>query len=119
MSTSDTRQNTAPRCVRPQVSLNGQVLPIKSFQEYCELYLGDKLKGGPREYLRVNERWEVCVAPTDGQFQQVCVPAHLTRDCPSKVFRVTLRFGVDTEARTCRMARPSRQILFEGLLQTL
>ena len=55
-----------------QVVLNGQALPIKSFQEYCELYLGDKLKGGPREYLRVNERWEVCVAPTDGQFQQVC-----------------------------------------------
>ena len=55
----------------PQVYLNGEVLPIKSFQEYCELYLGDKLTGGPREYLRVNERWEVCVAPTDGQFQQV------------------------------------------------
>ena len=54
-----------------QVVLNGQALPIKSFQEYCELYLGDKLTGGPREYLRVNERWEVCVAPTDGQFQQV------------------------------------------------
>ena len=54
------------------MSLNGTVLPIKSFQEYCDLYLGDKLKGGPREYLRVNERWEVCVAPTDGQFQQVC-----------------------------------------------
>ena len=52
--------------------LNGQALPIKSFQEYCELYLGDKLTGGPRECLRVNERWEICVAPTDGQFQQVC-----------------------------------------------
>lgn len=53
-----------------QVYLNGTVLPIKSFQEYCELYLGDKLTGGPREYLKVSDRWEVCVAPTDGQFQQ-------------------------------------------------
>ena len=51
--------------------LNGQALPIKSFQEYCELYLGDRVRGGPRECLRVNERWEVCVAPTDGQFQQI------------------------------------------------
>ena len=67
----DTRREHSVNISVPQVSLNGQVLPIKSFQEYCELYLGDKLKGGPREYLRVNERWEVCVAPTDGQFQQV------------------------------------------------
>ena len=50
--------------------LNGQHLPIKGFQDYCELYLGDKLTGGPREYLRINERWEVCIAPSDGQFQQ-------------------------------------------------
>ena len=58
-----------------QVYLNGEVLPVRSFQEYCELYLGDKLTGGPREYLKVNDRWEVCVAPTEGQFQQVrCMP---------------------------------------------
>jgi hypothetical protein len=56
----------------PQVYLNGKQLPVKTFQDYCEMYLGDKVTGPPRVYERVNERWEVCVSPTDGQFQQVC-----------------------------------------------
>lgn len=30
------------------------------------------LQGGEqRVYAKVNDRWEVCIAPTDGQFQQV------------------------------------------------
>jgi hypothetical protein len=46
-------------------------LPIKSFQEYCELYLGPKEDGVARVYERINDRWEVCFSATDGAFQQV------------------------------------------------
>lgn len=54
-----------------QVYLNGTRLPIKSFADYCDMYLGPKDNGVPRIYERVNDRWEVCVSATDGQFQQV------------------------------------------------
>lgn len=41
----------------PQVYLNGVRLPVKSFQDYCELYLGPKDAAGvPRVYERVNDR---------------------------------------------------------------
>jgi DNA topoisomerase-2 len=53
------------------VYLNGARLPVKSFSDYCELYLGPKDSGVPRIYERVNDRWEVCISATDGQFQQV------------------------------------------------
>lgn len=54
-----------------QVFLNGTRLPIKSFSDYVDLYLGPKDDGVPRVYERVNDRWEVCISATDGQFQQV------------------------------------------------
>lgn len=62
------------RCY-PQVYLNGTRLPIKSFADYCDMYLGPKDNGVPRIYERVNDRWEICVSATDGQFQQVRVIA--------------------------------------------
>lgn len=51
--------------------LNGSRLPIKTFADYCDMYLGPKDNGVPRIYERVNDRWEICVSATDGQFQQV------------------------------------------------
>ena len=51
--------------------LNGQRLPIKSFQEYVDQYLGPKENGVPRIYERFSDRWEVCISTTEGQFQQV------------------------------------------------
>jgi hypothetical protein len=54
-----------------QVYLNGSKLPVKSFTDYCDLYLGPKENGVPRVYEKVNDRWEVCISATDGQFQQV------------------------------------------------
>jgi hypothetical protein len=62
-----------PTINHPQVYLNGERLSIKSFSDYVDLYLGPSPKEGgpPRVYERVHERWEVCVSPTDGQFQQV------------------------------------------------
>ena len=55
-----------------KVLLNGERLPIKSFMEYVELYLPDK--SVPRIHERVSERWEVVIAATSGQFQQVMNP---------------------------------------------
>ena len=48
--------------------LNGDRLPVKSFQEYVGLYIGNK--DAPRVYERVNDRWEVCVLASEGQFHQ-------------------------------------------------
>lgn len=52
-----------------QVLLNGQQLPVKSFMQYVELYLEDKSL--PRLHEKVNDRWEIVVAASQGQFQQV------------------------------------------------
>lgn len=42
--------------------LNGEKLPVKAFQDYCDLYLGPKdATGVPRVYERVNDRWGDCV----------------------------------------------------------
>lgn len=52
--------------------LNGARVKVKTFQEYVEMYLGPKEGGAPRVYERISDRWEVCVATTEGQFNQVC-----------------------------------------------
>ncbi|XP_002972906.2 DNA topoisomerase 2 isoform X2 [Selaginella moellendorffii] len=58
-----------------KVELNGQKLPVKTFSDYVGLYLASAQKGKeetlPRIYERANDRWEVCVSLSDGQFQQV------------------------------------------------
>lgn len=56
-----------------KVLLNGERVPVRSFSEYVDLYLGPNSGEGavPRVAERVNGRWEVVVAATDGQFQQV------------------------------------------------
>eukprot|EP01018_Ginkgo_biloba_P032588 Gb_11673 [translate_table: standard] len=58
-----------------KVELNGQRLPIKSFQDYVGLYLQTASKSKPEPLPRitekVNDRWEICVSLSDGQFQQV------------------------------------------------
>ncbi|KAK9837218.1 hypothetical protein WJX84_005222 [Apatococcus fuscideae] len=54
-----------------KVSFNGIKLPIKTFQDYVNLY--PRLEGDamPRIYERINDRWEVCIGASDGQFRQV------------------------------------------------
>ena len=51
-----------------QVFLNGERLPIKSFQQYVGLYIANK--EAPRVYERISDRWEVCVLASEGQFHQ-------------------------------------------------
>ncbi|CAN6253652.1 unnamed protein product [Urochloa humidicola] len=56
------------------VEMDGQKVPVKSFSEYVNLYLksvyGDTLDTKQRA-SESNDRWEVCVVPSEGQFQQV------------------------------------------------
>jgi hypothetical protein len=54
-----------------QVLLNGSRLPVKAFQDYVELYVGPKDNGVPRIYEKVNDRWEIVISTTEGQFNQV------------------------------------------------
>ena len=52
-----------------QVYLNGQRLPINCFKDYVDLYVKDR--EAPRVHERVNDRWEICICASEGQFQQV------------------------------------------------
>jgi DNA topoisomerase-2 len=54
-----------------KVSFNGNVIPIKNYQKYVDLYIGTK-ETVKRVYEKPNERWELVVSlsPTH-EFQQV------------------------------------------------
>ncbi|XP_038974184.1 DNA topoisomerase 2-like [Phoenix dactylifera] len=58
-----------------KVELNGQRIPVKSFSDYVNLYLQSASKSRPEPLPRilekVNDRWEICVSLSEGQFQQV------------------------------------------------
>lgn len=54
-----------------QVFYNGRKLAVRDFAQYVDMYLGPKDGGAPRFYERVNDRWEVVVSMSDGQFEQV------------------------------------------------
>lgn len=55
-----------------RVELNGQLLPIKGFDEYCKLYLDTvEAKDLPKVVEKKQERWEIVASLSDGQFQQV------------------------------------------------
>ncbi|WOK99049.1 DNA topoisomerase 2-like [Canna indica] len=58
-----------------KVELNGQRVPVKTFADYVNLYLQSSSKSRPEPLPRitekVNERWEICVSLSEGQFQQV------------------------------------------------
>ena len=54
-----------------EVKYNDEVLQVKSFQDYIDLYIGSKTET-PRIYEEANERWEyaICLAPKE-EFTQV------------------------------------------------
>ncbi|KAF8750223.1 hypothetical protein HU200_012478 [Digitaria exilis] len=55
-----------------KVELDGEKVPVHSFSEYVDLYM--KSVNSDRSvsvYAKINDRWEVCVCLSDGQFQQV------------------------------------------------
>ena len=49
--------------------LNGEQIKIRSFQDYCSMYLLDD--SATRIYEKISDRWEVLITSSDGQFQQV------------------------------------------------
>ncbi|GAB4828068.1 DNA topoisomerase 2 [Ancistrocladus abbreviatus] len=56
-----------------KVELNGKKIPVKSFQDYVDLYLQTKTTEDrkPPRFLFTEKRWEISVSVSDGQFQQV------------------------------------------------
>ncbi|XP_022982562.1 DNA topoisomerase 2 isoform X1 [Cucurbita maxima] len=58
-----------------KVELNGQRVPVKSFQDYVDFYLKSaaafQTEPPKRYHIRPNERWEIVVTLSEGQFQQV------------------------------------------------
>lgn len=53
-----------------KIILNGDRLPIKGFSDYVNLYLLGK-DASQRCFEKINDRWEVCVVASEGQFQNV------------------------------------------------
>ena len=54
-----------------KVKYNSELIPVKNFQQYIDLYIGDKSES-PRAYEEINERWEYAVALTpSNEFIQV------------------------------------------------
>lgn len=54
-----------------KVKYNGQLVPTKNFEQYINLYIGDKTES-PRVYESAGERWEYAVALTPShEFKQV------------------------------------------------
>ena len=54
-----------------KVKYNGQLIPVKNFQQYIDMYIGDKT-ASPRVYEEANERWEYAVALTPtNEFVQI------------------------------------------------
>jgi DNA topoisomerase-2 len=54
-----------------KVKYNGQLVPVKNFQQYIDMYIGDK-SSSPRVYEEANERWEYAVALTPtNEFVQI------------------------------------------------
>ena len=58
-----------------KVFLNGERIKVKNFKQYCELYFKEEMADRETKptlvYENVNDRWEVGVCASDGQFQQV------------------------------------------------
>ena len=54
-----------------KVKYNGQVIPVKNFEQYINMYIGDKSES-PRVYEENGERWEYAVALTPtNEFAQI------------------------------------------------
>eukprot|EP00960_Hanusia_phi_P033439 750458-Hanusia_phi.AAC.1 len=58
-----------------KVFLKDQRIKIKTFEDYCKLYLSSSsvlMEGEPKYvHYKPNDRWEMVIAASDGQFQQV------------------------------------------------
>eukprot|EP00736_Rhodelphis_marinus_P005637 Rmarinus@m.29818 len=62
--------DVAGTCAGLKVKLDGETVPVRNFKAYCELYL-QKRPEEPRIHFKANDRWEVMISLSEGQFQQV------------------------------------------------
>jgi len=54
-----------------KVKFNGEIVPVRTFEQYVNLYIGQKTES-PRVYEQANERWEYAVSLTPhDEFSQV------------------------------------------------
>ncbi len=53
-----------------EIYLNDTKIDYKSFEKYIDLYIGPKSETS-RVFEQVNDRWEVCIAPSTEGFKQV------------------------------------------------
>lgn len=104
---------SVPTLINPkQVYYNGKAVPVKDFAAYVDMYLGPKETGPPRFYERINERWEVVVSLSDGQFQQV---SFVNSICTSKGgTHVTAVESQVTKSLMELMAKKHKQVGLEG-----
>ncbi|XP_050272592.1 DNA topoisomerase 2-like [Quercus robur] len=64
-------------CLRKsvKVDLSGTRVTVKSFTDYVNVYSDSAAKSKPEKPpsydVKVNDRWEICVSLSDGQFQPV------------------------------------------------
>ena len=57
--------------IKESVHWNGEAIKVRSFEDYVNLYIGDK-KETPRVYKEFGDRWKVCVAVKfDDEYQSV------------------------------------------------
>jgi Type IIA topoisomerase (DNA gyrase/topo II, topoisomerase IV), B subunit len=54
-----------------KVKLNGEMLPVRTFQEYVDLYPTFGEEKHSAAHAKVGDRWEVCVRPSNRGFMQV------------------------------------------------
>jgi len=54
-----------------RVSLNGRRLPVNDFQAYVDLFPGMGEEKKKDSYAEVNDRWQICVRPSNIDFQQM------------------------------------------------
>lgn len=99
----------------PQVLLDGQRLPIKSFKDYVDLYVKDK--EAPRVHEKINDRWEVCICASEGQFQQARLFQMHPFPCVRRLYGKSLLVQTDAEVggRSVACPKPNPHALQRGI----
>lgn len=54
-----------------KVFFNEQQIPVQGFEDYVTLYMGPKEAGLTRFHFKANDRWELVIGLSEGEFRQV------------------------------------------------
>ncbi|GJN31199.1 hypothetical protein PR202_gb19564 [Eleusine coracana subsp. coracana] len=100
-----------------QVVFNGDPIPLKSFSHYAYQYIKsasrDRKEDLPWIFEKVNDKWDICVSLSDGQFQQLHHHPHLAEIATKSGRRVRVATAVLAQAALLLRThvRPTRQPL--------